>query len=138
MKTSYLIGIVLELLIFGCTTTTNEWKSQSGPQPTQAQLEDVAINSTLNDICGFTNMTVRQAIGVDGVRHVGGIYGPLKVGAFKQQWESPSDSSLKADGYEVIVTYTGTEGEVKYLFHWDGDVVRYMNPAAMRALNACE
>lgn len=83
-------------------------------------------------------MTTEEAINRDGMHQVGSRFEPLSAGAYKYVWESDYNSSLKADGYKVIIHYTGDRGEVIYEFHWDGHTVRYLNPEAERALNSCD
>ena len=129
-----LLGFVFfALLFYGCCSSTVPSSISSSDIGA-----DTAINATLNDLCGFGNTTTQGAINRDGVHQVGSRSRPLRVGAYKYQWKSESDTSLKADGYKIIVYYTGENGEVEYDFHWDGEFVRYMNPAAHRALSACE
>ena len=126
-----LLGLAL-VLFAGCCGNT-------APDPG----EGIAIHAAMDYKCGFGNTTVEQAVNRDGVHQVGSRYGPLRYGAFKSLWKSDYDPSLTAEGYTVYVYFTGNRGKVEYKFHWDnstsdGEVVRYMNPEARRALEACD
>lgn len=135
-----ILGILaIAFLTLGCcgATTTSSNNGTNVTDSIEEQLEDKAIDAVLADKCVYSNRTIKQLLFLDGKRYAGEYIDPYYVDAIEYVWSSPTLSDYIAKGHKVSIKYVGANGEITYLFHWDGSAVRYLNENAKRVMNSC-